>query len=172
MIKSHPGGTGFEGMKVSWRAAEVWHCESHGRPLVKVQLSCNWWPRTEGVMQRSWGLAPWREPMRGYCWSQVTVEDSSILEMLVPRTAAAVEYTQLELRRHGVCYKGQGWRNDPSPWRSPEDCELDPGHWMVGDWFLLLIVSVPWYFSLLKEENILVEPTVKRLLIVKKDFGF
>ena len=31
---NHPGGTGFEGMKESRRAAEAWHCE---RPLVKVQ---------------------------------------------------------------------------------------------------------------------------------------
>jgi len=28
MCRSHPGGTGFEGMKGSWRAAEAWHCES------------------------------------------------------------------------------------------------------------------------------------------------
>jgi hypothetical protein len=28
-------------------------------------------------------------------------------------------------------------------------------------------MTVPWYFSLLKEENILVEPTVKRLWILK-----
>jgi hypothetical protein len=27
MYKSHPGGTGFEGMKGSCRAAEVRHCE-------------------------------------------------------------------------------------------------------------------------------------------------
>ena len=27
MCKSHPGGTGFEGMKGSWRAAEARHCE-------------------------------------------------------------------------------------------------------------------------------------------------
>ena len=27
MCKSHPGGIGFEGMKVSCRAAEAWHCE-------------------------------------------------------------------------------------------------------------------------------------------------
>jgi hypothetical protein len=27
MYKSHPGGTGFEGMKVPQRAAEAWHCE-------------------------------------------------------------------------------------------------------------------------------------------------
>ena len=26
MCKNHPGGTGFEGMKVSRRTAEAWHC--------------------------------------------------------------------------------------------------------------------------------------------------
>lgn len=26
MCKSHPGGTGFEGVKGSWRAAEAGHC--------------------------------------------------------------------------------------------------------------------------------------------------
>jgi hypothetical protein len=25
--KNHPGGIGFEGMKVSQRTTEVWHCE-------------------------------------------------------------------------------------------------------------------------------------------------
>ena len=50
-----------------------------------------------------------------------------------PRIAAAVEYRQLEPRRQAMCYKGQGWRSDLSPWRSPEDRELDPRHWTVGD---------------------------------------
>jgi hypothetical protein len=27
MFKNHPGGTGFEGMKGSWRTAEAWQCE-------------------------------------------------------------------------------------------------------------------------------------------------
>ena len=30
MCKSHPGGTGLEGMKGSWRAAGAWHCERSG----------------------------------------------------------------------------------------------------------------------------------------------
>jgi hypothetical protein len=30
MCKSHSGGTGFEGMKGSWDAAETWHCEKPG----------------------------------------------------------------------------------------------------------------------------------------------
>jgi hypothetical protein len=49
------------------------------------------------------------------------------------RTAAAVDYRQMEHRRQCVCYKGHGWRSDPSPWRSPEVHELDPRYWMVRD---------------------------------------
>ena len=33
MCKSHPGGIGFEGMKVSCRAAEAWHCERSWRAI-------------------------------------------------------------------------------------------------------------------------------------------
>jgi len=33
MCKSHPGGTGFEGMKGSWRAAEAWYCERPGKAI-------------------------------------------------------------------------------------------------------------------------------------------
>jgi hypothetical protein len=58
--------------------------------------------------------------------------DTSTMRWL-PRTAAAVEFRQLEPRRQCVCYKGHGWRSDPSPWRSPEDRELNPRYWMVGD---------------------------------------
>jgi hypothetical protein len=38
MCKSIPIGTGFEGMKGSWTAAEPWHCvRGQERPLEKVQ---------------------------------------------------------------------------------------------------------------------------------------
>ena len=37
ICKGHPGGTGFEGMKGSHKAAEAGHCERPWRPLVKVQ---------------------------------------------------------------------------------------------------------------------------------------
>ena len=140
-------------MKISWGWV-LWEAmEGH---WWRCSLSCNWRPRTEGVMQRFGDASTMRWP---------------------PRAAAAVEYRHLEPRRQGVCSKGHGWRSDPSPWRSPEDHELDPSHWTVGDWFLLLIVTVPWYFSLLKEESILVEPTVKRLWMFKrlsilKDIGY
>ena len=33
MCKSHPGGIGFEGMKVSLRAAKAWHCESSWKAI-------------------------------------------------------------------------------------------------------------------------------------------
>jgi hypothetical protein len=78
-----------------------------------------------------------------------------------------VEYRQLELKRQDVCYKGHGLRSDPSAWRSPEDRELDRRHWMVRDYFAF-DCDCALIFSLLKEETILVEPTVKRLLIVKR----
>ena len=31
MCKRHLGGTGFEGLKGSWRATEAWHCERPGQ---------------------------------------------------------------------------------------------------------------------------------------------
>jgi hypothetical protein len=33
MCKGHPGGTGFEGMKGSWRTAEARHCERPGQAI-------------------------------------------------------------------------------------------------------------------------------------------
>jgi hypothetical protein len=33
MCKSHPGGTGFEGMRGSWREAEAWQCERSGKVI-------------------------------------------------------------------------------------------------------------------------------------------
>ena len=33
MCKNHPGGTGFEGMKGSWTAAEAWHCEGSWKAI-------------------------------------------------------------------------------------------------------------------------------------------
>jgi hypothetical protein len=54
MCKSHPGGTGFEGMKGPWTAAEAWHFERPGEVISEGAASVavdNF--RTEGVMQRS-----------------------------------------------------------------------------------------------------------------------
>ena len=33
MCKNRPGDTGFEGMKGSRRAAEIWHCERPGKAI-------------------------------------------------------------------------------------------------------------------------------------------
>jgi hypothetical protein len=146
------------------RRGHCWRCS----------LSGSWRPRIEEVTQRSWGLTWWKEPMRSYLWmcSPVAAEDISVLEMPVPWDDHQEQPQQwstgswnLEDKVCATKSRAGEWRR---PWRSPEDCKLDPRHWMVGVWFLLLIVTEPWYFLLLKENSIIVEPTVKRLLIVKR----
>ena len=148
MCKSHPGGTGFEGikavMKSSWGSA-LWEArEGH---WWRCSLSCNGWPRTNGVMQRSWSLTPRWEPLvKPSCSGrQQCFEDASTMRW-PPRTAAAVEYRQLEPRRQAVCYKGQIWR---SPWRSTEEWLWFPD--IRQSLIFLSIVTMPWYFSLLKK---------------------
>jgi hypothetical protein len=147
----------------------------------RCSLSCNWWPRTEGVMQRSWGLALWREPMRGCCWSLVTVDDSSVLEMPVPwddhqehQQQGSTGSWSLE---DNVCTTKGRAREVTQALGGIQ--KIVSGSQTLDSWslILLLIVTVSWYFSLLKEESILVEPTVKRLLIVKilqilKEIGY
>jgi hypothetical protein len=83
--------------------------------------------------------------------------------MPVPRTAAAVEYRHLEPRGQGVCYKGQSWRSDPSHWRNPEDHEWIPDIGQLEFDFAFHCVFALMLSPL--EGSILVEPTVKRLLI-------
>jgi hypothetical protein len=39
VCKSHPGGTGFEGMKGSHKAAEAWHCERPWKAIGEVAAS-------------------------------------------------------------------------------------------------------------------------------------
>ena len=163
MFKSHPGGTGFEGMKASWRAAEARHCERPWKAIGKsaqLQLIAQDWRGHAkelrlGTMKRAYERLLVKP---NYSRSQQCFGDASAMRWS-PRTAAAAEYRQLESRRQAVCYKGQSWRSDPSPWRGPKDCELYPRHWTIIVWVLLLIVTMPWYFSLLKEESILMEPT-------------
>lgn len=83
-----------------------------------------------GTVWQGQGWSPWRKPRRGYWskYSSVAARDPSSFGnpsamRWPPRTAAALEYRQLEPKRQGVCYKGQNWRCDLSPWRSLEDCE-------------------------------------------------
>jgi hypothetical protein len=166
MCKCYPGVTGLKAWRGHTEQLMLGTVRSHGRPLVKVEsqlqlMAQDWRGHAKelrlGTMKRAYErllLKP------SYSWRQQCFGDASTMRW-PPRTAAALEYRQLKPRRQAMCYKGQSWRRDPSPWGSPEDSELDPRHWMVGEWFLLLIVNVPWYFSLLKEESILVGPTVK-----------
>jgi hypothetical protein len=60
-----------------------------------------------------------------------------------------------------VCYKGQSWLSDPSPWRNPEDCEWisDIGQFDFDFDFDCDCALI--FFSL--EGSFLVKPTVKRL---------
>jgi len=92
-------------MKSSWNWA-LWEAmESH---WWRFSLSCSWQPRTEGVLQRSRGLAPWREPVRGYWWSLVAAEGHSVLEMPVPgmitkNSSSGVDQPELRvLQRAGL----------------------------------------------------------------------
>ena len=69
-------------MKSSWGS---WHSERPRKAIGKGAASVAIdGPGIECVVHRSRGLSPWREPMRGYWWSLITVEDSSVLEMPVP----------------------------------------------------------------------------------------
>ena len=63
----------------SWHSERPWKAIGEGAASVAIDG-----PGFEGVMHRSRGLSPWREPMRGYWWSLITVGDSSVLEMPVP----------------------------------------------------------------------------------------
>jgi hypothetical protein len=64
-----------------------------------------------------------------------------------------------------VCYKGYGWRSDPSPWRNPEDREWIPDIGYLEFDFAFNRDCALMLFPL--EGSILVEPIVKRLLLVK-----
>jgi len=54
--ESLQGGTGFEGVKGTWRAAEIWHCavglkslkREQGKLTVKVQIELHWRPQHPG----------------------------------------------------------------------------------------------------------------------------
>jgi hypothetical protein len=90
-----------------------------------------------------------------------------------------VEYRQLEPRRQSVCYKGQGWRSDPSPWRSSEDGEWVPDIGWLGIDFAFDCDCPLILFLFFKYESILLEPTVemilnfRRVYILKRlNFGF
>lgn len=44
MCKILPGGTGFEGVKWSWREAEAWHCDRPGKATSDSTAHWQWNP--------------------------------------------------------------------------------------------------------------------------------
>jgi hypothetical protein len=51
MCKSHPGGTGFESIKGSWKAAVAWHCGRSGGAIGEGTAPASVeGPGLEGVM--------------------------------------------------------------------------------------------------------------------------
>jgi hypothetical protein len=81
MFKNHPGDTGFEGMKGSWRAAEDWHCERPWKAIGEGAASDD--PGLKGSHKE---VEPWhnKESMRSYWSSLVAAENHSILKMPLP----------------------------------------------------------------------------------------
>lgn len=131
---SHPGRTGFEGMKGSWRASEAWHCE---KPLVEVQLPLQlkaqaWWGHTEnlrlGTMKRAYKTLFMK--MQPSCSS---FGDSSTTEMTT-KNNSSVEPARAQ-KTSCVCCSGWSRGTDPSLWMSPEDRE-----W-IQHWTLLFMHS-------------------------------
>ena len=136
----------------------------HERPLVKVQpqlqlMARDWRGHAEelrlGTMKRAYERLLVKP---SYSGRQQCFRDANTMRW-PPRTAAAVEYRHLEPRGWGVCYKGQSWRSDPSTWRSPAIGRLEFDFDFDCDCALI-------FFPL--EESLLLEPTFKRLWIVKR----
>ena len=125
-------------MKNSWGLA-LWEViEGHWR---RCNLRCSWWPRTEGVRQRIWCLAPWREPMRGYWWSLVGVENPSVLKMPEPwdtcwgklLTGSRTSPGESSLLQSTKMEKGvEIWR---LLWHQPWRCRV----WNLPSWFPALL---------------------------------
>jgi hypothetical protein len=99
----------------------------------KCSLCVSWSPRTEGFMQRSWGLALWREPMRGYWWkySPVAAEDphcfGDVSTMGSPRSIATAQAMFYNLWRWSLVYLG-----DPKTLETPEPWDTCQGELLIG----------------------------------------
>ena len=165
-------------MKSSWGS---WYSEQPhkaiGEGAASVAIDD---PGLEEVMHRSRGLSPWREPMRGYWWSLITEEDSSVLEMPVPCDDHQEQQQQWStgswsLEDKLCATKGRAGKVMQALGGARKIVSWIPDIEPLEFWVLLLVVTVPWYVSLLKEESILVEPTVERLWNFKrlnfKDIG-
>ena len=138
-------------MKESRRTTKAWYFEKSGGATGEgSSFSVSWKPMNEEVMQRSWGLAPWRKPLRGYWWKcrPVTAKDPSIWR---------VQY-------HGITTKNNSNSgeepelqmvevSDLGPLEKPVNCEWIPdiGHWVIYTigilyWFDCdcALVLTPW----------------------------
>jgi hypothetical protein len=121
MDKNHPGDTGFE----TWRGSSWWEASTvrgQERSLVKAQpqwqLKAQDWRAHAEKLRLSTVKRAYEKlfvkVQSSYNRRQQCFGDANTMRW-PPRTAAAVKYRQLELRRQGVCYKGQSSRSDPSP---------------------------------------------------------
>lgn len=101
--KTFPSGTGFEGRKRSWTAAQAQHCEGLGEATFGMcSLTWSRSSRIEEIMERSWGLAQKAEQYlqeglkraRNHEWPlfKGEREAGNILETKDVRGARAVEY--------------------------------------------------------------------------------
>lgn len=118
-------------------------------------------PGLKGSLQRNWGLAPRREPMRGNWWqcSPVAARDSSVLEMPVTWDDHQEQQHELELTgAYNWCLQDELCvlqraepEKRPKPFGGAQKIKVI-GHWVthaIRVWFCLVpIVTVPWFFLL------------------------
>ena len=129
-------------MKGSWRAVEAWHCERPGKYTGECAVSVV----VKGVMKISWGLALWREPMRGYWWSLVVVEDPSVLVLMPVPWDDHQEGQQhcSEVNHSPECYRGQSWSDDPSPLEEPKCMTMSASQTLKQEAVKLRLLWQPW----------------------------
>lgn len=139
-------------MEGSQGAAEVAHHERPGHCSTQ-SLSWNRSPRIEGIMERSWGLAPCsrvRVPEEspgqatGRCSYSGDPQNFGGVHTVgwLPRKAEAVEKSQPEPRRQAVCVFC-GW--PPKPFGTQritsEPLESHPGLHTDGAWFCFGLIA-------------------------------
>ena len=123
---SHPGGSGFEGIKGSWRAAEVWHCERPGEAIgggaASVAVED---PGLKGGMQKKLRFGTMKRAYESATQLQQRNPHSGDAGTMgrAPRTVAAIERSQLESRRQAVCEEGGAGEVTQALPRSPDNCE-------------------------------------------------
>ena len=136
MCKSHPGGTGVEGIKSIW-----------GYRRSQLQLMAkNWRNHAKELRLATMKRAYEKLFMRTSCSGrQQSFGDTSTMKW-PPSTAAAVEYRHLEPRKKSVCYKEQSWSSVSSPLEEPRRSWMDLRHWTVRVWFWFWLLLCPDIF--------------------------